>query len=145
MQADLLEHMELGCQVPGRLLAHGNIQEAAARLASAICQIKASAMLHANARSMQEKLQREDGIAVAAAVLQLSAAVQRLSAPRPCVQPTREEAAAHGFLHHESSGDQVRRLCLGYCKRGHSIVTGSHKCIMRARGDTVHNAVQHEM
>ena len=137
--------MELGCQVPGRLLAHGDIQEAAARLASAICQIKASAMLDANARSMQEKLQREDGIAVAAAVLQNSAAVKRPSAPLPCVQPTPEEAAAHGSLHHESPGDQVRQLCHGYGKHGHSVVTGSHECFMKTRGDTVHNAVQHEM
>ena len=74
VQADLLEHLELGVQIPGQLLAHGGIQEAAAALASALCQVMTAPRLHANARSMQQQLQREDGVAIAADIIQASAA-----------------------------------------------------------------------
>ncbi len=95
MQADLLEHLELGVQIPGQLLAHGDTQEAAAALASALCQVRAAPRLYANAKSMQRELQREDGVAVAVAAIQGSAAyprspllaVRSLQVPYPALQP----------------------------------------------------------
>ena len=74
VQADLLEHLELGVQIPGQSLAHGDVQEVAAALASALCQVLTAPRLLANARSMQQELQREDGVAIAVAVIQASAA-----------------------------------------------------------------------
>ncbi|CAK0762025.1 hypothetical protein CVIRNUC_002916 [Coccomyxa viridis] len=79
--ADLLEHLGLGAQVPGRLLAHGDADEAAARLAAAMRAVSASATTRGSARSMQMRLREEDGAAAAAAIVQESAAATRHMAP----------------------------------------------------------------
>lgn len=92
VQADLLEHLELGVQIPGQLLAHGDIQEAAAALASALCQVMTAPRLHANARSMQQELQQEDGVAVAAAVILASAAH-----PQPLLLDVRSLQVRYSF------------------------------------------------
>ena len=81
VQADLLEHLGLGAQVPGRLLAHADADEAAARLAAALRAVSASAAMHGSARSVQMRLREEDGAAAAAAIVQESAAVPQHMAP----------------------------------------------------------------
>ena len=99
-QADLLEHLELGVQVPGRVLAHGDVQEAAARLAAAMRRVSTSPRLRASAQCMRDKLQREDGVAVAAAIIQDSAAVPQPSANLHPAQPGQAEAARHEMTKH---------------------------------------------
>ena len=81
VQADLLEHLGLGAQVPGRLLAYGDAEEAAARLAAAMRAVSASPAMRVSAQSVQMRLCEEEGAAAAAAIVQELAAVPRHVAP----------------------------------------------------------------
>lgn len=103
-QADLLEHLELGTQVPGRVLAHGDVQEAAAKLAAAMLQVSTSLRLRAGAQCMRDKLQNEDGIAVAVAIIQDSAAIPQPSATLHPAHPGQAEAARHEMTKRQRIG-----------------------------------------
>ena len=106
-QADLLEHLELGVQLPGKVLAHGDVRDAADRLAAAIRQVSTSARLRTNARSMRDKLQREDGIAVAAAIVQDTAAIPQPSATLHMAQSATAEAPKHELTEQQWQVRQV--------------------------------------
>ncbi|CAL5219615.1 g1485 [Coccomyxa viridis] len=125
--ADLLEHLELGVQVPGRVLANGDMRGAADRLAAAMRQVSASARLLANAQSMRDKLQAEDGIAVAAAIVQDSAAIPQPSATLRQAQSELTPAPKHDLTElsifgQDSSGQQVITLPNGWhvCHSSHA-------------------------
>lgn len=78
-------------------------------LAAAMCQVSMSARLHANARCMRDKLRKEDGVAVAVAVIKGSAAVPQPSATILPAHTGPAGATRHDLAEQERVG-QVRRL-----------------------------------